>query len=108
MGPPAGDGNLVPLPFTFHFHALEKEIATHSSVLAWRIPGMEEPGGEDRRRRRRGVDRAALGEDRRDVLAADLALGHEAVDARAAEGRDLDLDALLQALVAEVGAPLVG
>ena len=29
--------------FTFHFHALEKEIATHSSVLAWRIPGMEEP-----------------------------------------------------------------
>ena len=31
--------------FTFHFHALEKEIATHSSVLAWRIPGTEEPGG---------------------------------------------------------------
>ena len=29
----------------FHFHALEKEMATHSSVLAWRIPGMEEPGG---------------------------------------------------------------
>ena len=29
--------------FTFHFHALEKEMATHSSVLAWRIPGMEEP-----------------------------------------------------------------
>ena len=33
------------LPFTFHFHALEKEMATHSSVLAWRIPGMGEPGG---------------------------------------------------------------
>ena len=32
-------------PFTFHFHALEKEMATHSSVLAWRIPGTEEPGG---------------------------------------------------------------
>ena len=32
-------------PFTFHFHALEKEMATHSSVLAWRIPGMGEPGG---------------------------------------------------------------
>ena len=32
-------------PFTFHFHALEKEIETHSSVLAWRIPGMGEPGG---------------------------------------------------------------
>ena len=31
--------------FTFHVHALEKEIATHSSVLAWRIPGMGEPGG---------------------------------------------------------------
>ena len=31
--------------FTFHFHALEKEMATHSSVLARRIPGMREPGG---------------------------------------------------------------
>ena len=31
--------------FTFHFHALEKEMAAHSSVLAWRIPGMGEPGG---------------------------------------------------------------
>ena len=31
--------------FTFHFHALEKEMATNSSVLAWRIPGMGEPGG---------------------------------------------------------------
>ena len=31
--------------FTFHFHALEKEVATHSSVLAWRIPGMLKPGG---------------------------------------------------------------
>ena len=31
--------------FTFHFHALEKEIATRSSLLAWRIPGMGEPGG---------------------------------------------------------------
>ena len=31
--------------FTFHFHALEREMATHSSVLAWRIPGMGEPGG---------------------------------------------------------------
>ena len=31
--------------FTFHFHTLEKEMATHSSVLAWRIPGMGEPGG---------------------------------------------------------------
>ena len=31
--------------FTFHFHALEKEMATHSSVLAWRIPETGEPGG---------------------------------------------------------------
>ena len=31
--------------FTSHFHALEKEMATHSSVLAWRIPGTGEPGG---------------------------------------------------------------
>ena len=31
--------------FTFHFCALEKEVATHSSALAWRIPGMREPGG---------------------------------------------------------------
>ena len=31
--------------FTFHLHALEKEMATHSSTLAWRIPGTVEPGG---------------------------------------------------------------
>ena len=31
--------------FTFHFHALKKEMATHSSVLAWRIPGTEKPSG---------------------------------------------------------------
>ena len=36
---------LSDFPFTFLFHALEKEIATHSSVLAWRILGTEEPGG---------------------------------------------------------------
>ena len=39
--------------FTFHFHALEKEMATHSSVLAWRIPGMGEPGGLPSMRLRR-------------------------------------------------------
>ena len=33
------------LAFTFHFHALEKEMETHSSVLAWRISGTEEPRG---------------------------------------------------------------
>ena len=36
---------LTDFTFTFHFHALEKEMATHSSVLAWRIPGTGEPGG---------------------------------------------------------------
>ena len=36
---------LSTLTFTFHFHALEEEMATHSSVLAWRIPGMAGPGG---------------------------------------------------------------
>ena len=36
---------LSDFPFTFHFHALEEEMATYSSVLAWRIPGMAGPGG---------------------------------------------------------------
>ena len=36
---------LSEMTFTFHFHALEKEMATHSSVLSWRIPGMGEPRG---------------------------------------------------------------
>ena len=36
---------LSDFPFTFHFHAMEKEMATHSSVLAWRIPGTGEPVG---------------------------------------------------------------
>ena len=40
-----GQTRLSNFTFTFHFHALEKEMATHSSVLAWRIPGTEEPGG---------------------------------------------------------------
>ena len=40
-----GRTRLSDFTFTFHFHALEKEMATHSSVLAWRIPGMAEPSG---------------------------------------------------------------
>ena len=40
-----GRARLSNFTFTFHFHALEKEMATHSSVLAWRIPGVAEPGG---------------------------------------------------------------
>ena len=40
-----GQTRLRDFTFTFYFHALEKEMATHSSVLAWRIPGTAEPGG---------------------------------------------------------------
>ena len=40
-----GRTRLSDFTFTFHFHELEKEMATHSSVLAWRIPEMGEPGG---------------------------------------------------------------
>ena len=40
-----GRTRLSDFTFTFHLHALEKEMATHSSDLAWRIPGTEEPGG---------------------------------------------------------------
>ena len=40
-----GRTRLSDFTFTFHFHALEKEMATHSSVTAWRIPGMGEPCG---------------------------------------------------------------
>ena len=50
--------------FTFHFHVLEKEMATHSSVLAWRIPGMEESGG------RLSVGSHRVGHDWRDLAAA--------------------------------------
>ena len=45
MGVTKSRTRLSDFPFTFHLHALEKEMATHSSVLAWRIPGMREPGG---------------------------------------------------------------
>ena len=40
-----GRTGLSDFTFTFHFHALEKEMATHSSALVWRIPGTGEPGG---------------------------------------------------------------
>ena len=50
--------------FTFHFHALEEEMATHSSALAWRIPGTEEPGGLPSM----GLQR--VGHDRHDLAAA--------------------------------------
>ena len=43
MGLLKSQTGLSDFPFTFHFHALEQEMATHSSVLAWRIPWAEEP-----------------------------------------------------------------
>ena len=49
---------------TFHFHALEKEMATHASVLAWRIPGTEEPGGLP------SMGSQRVGHDRSDLAAA--------------------------------------
>ena len=58
--------------FTFHFHALEKEMATHSSVLPWRIPGTAEPDGLPSMGSRR------VGHDWRD-LAAVAAVGKYAV-----------------------------
>ena len=45
MGVEKSRTGLSDFTFTFHFHALQKEMATHSSVLAWRIPGTGEPGG---------------------------------------------------------------
>ena len=45
MGVMKSGTRLSDFTFTFHFHALEKEMATHSSVLAWSIPGMVVPGG---------------------------------------------------------------
>ena len=45
MGVAKSQTRLSDFTFTFHFHALETEMATHSSVLAWRIPGTAGPGG---------------------------------------------------------------
>ena len=56
--------------FTFHFHALEKEMTTHSSVLAWRIPGTEEPGGLP------SLGSHRVGRDWSDLAAAAAAASH--------------------------------
>ena len=45
MGVAKSRARLSHFIFTFHFHALEREMATHSSVLAWRVPGTGKPGG---------------------------------------------------------------
>ena len=55
--------------FTFHFHALEKEMATHSSILAWRIPGMGKPGGQP------SMGSYRVGHDWSDLAAAEVAAG---------------------------------
>ena len=55
---------LSDVTFTFHFHALEKDMATHSSVLAWRIPGTGEPGGLP------SMGSHRVGHDRSDLAAA--------------------------------------
>ena len=57
--------------FTFHFHALEKEMATHSSILAWRIPGTGEPGGLP------SMGSHRVGHNLRDLAAAAAAIGNQ-------------------------------
>ena len=59
-----GQTQLGDSTFTFHFHALEKEMATHSSVFAWRIPGTGEPGGL------LSMGSHRVGHDRSDLAAA--------------------------------------
>ena len=59
-----GQTRLSNFTFTFHFHALEKEMATHSSVLAWRIPGTGEPGGLP------SIESHRVGRDSSDLAAA--------------------------------------
>ena len=58
-----GRTRLSDFTFTFHFQALEKEMATHSSVLAWRIPGSGEPAGLP------SMGSHRVGHDRRDLAA---------------------------------------
>ena len=68
-------GHARDFTFTFHFHALEKEMATHSSVLAWRIPGTGEPGGL------LSMGSHRVGHDRSDLAAA-AAAAAESQDSR--------------------------
>ena len=64
MGVAKSRARLSDFTFTFHFHVLEKEMATHSSVLAWRIPGTGEPGGL------LSMGSHRVGHDRSDLAAA--------------------------------------
>ena len=69
-GVPKSRTRLSDFTSTFHFHALEKEMATHSSALAWRIPGMGEPGGLP------SLGSHRVGHDWSDLAAAAAARGH--------------------------------
>ena len=66
-----GRTRLSDFTFTFHFHALEKEMATHSSILAWRIPGTGEPGGLP------SMGSHRVGHNLRDLAAAAAAIGNQ-------------------------------
>ena len=68
-----GRTQLSDFTFTFHFHALQKEMATHSGVLAWRIPGTGEPGGL------LSMGSHGVGHDRSDLAAA-VAAGCQMLD----------------------------
>ena len=65
---------LSDFPFAFHFHALEKEMATHTSVLAWRIPGTGEPGGLS------SLGSHRVGHDWSDLAAAAAAAAHSCLN----------------------------
>ena len=67
MGVTKSQTRLNDFTFTFHFHALEEEMATHSSVLAWRIPGTGEPGGLP------SMGSHRVGHDRSNLAAAEAA-----------------------------------
>ena len=76
-----GQTRLSDFTFTFHFHALEKEMATHSSVLAWRIPGTGEPGGLP------SMGSHRVGHDWSDL--AKIAIAHQSKEKRSLDSRYL-------------------
>ena len=84
---------LSDLTFTFHLHALEKEMATHSSVLAWRIPGSAEPGGL------LSMGSHRVGHDWRDLAAAAAAWSPYSVTISAEFQRPLEALAQLFAVL---------
>ena len=79
--------------FTFHFPELEKEMATHSSVLAWRIPRTGEPGGLP------SMGSHRVGHDLSDLAAAAAAAA--AVDPEAVQIRDFDFNGKMLSLTAQ-------